>query len=74
MTQAVLPDWAIKSLVGKTIESVSQTPPGDLRIEFVGGDVLCLTALPLADGTLDASLIENDFGQAGSEDQNGIQT
>ena len=57
MDDPVLPIWARESLIGKTIESVSEEAPHTLLLKFSGGDSLTLTAMPFKDGVLDASLV-----------------
>ncbi len=57
MDEPVLPEWAKKSLIGKTIEGVSDTAPHSLSLKFTDGDSLHMAAMPSKDGMLDASLV-----------------
>jgi len=57
MSEPILPDWARQSLIGKTIESVSEDAPHALRLYFRGGDSLTVTAMSFEGGVLDASMV-----------------
>lgn len=49
-----------KDLLGKTIESVSETYPHTLSLTFSDGGSLSLVAMPFREGTLDTCYIEGD--------------
>lgn len=55
--EEVLPSRAMEALRGLTVESVIETEQHTLSLAFTDGSTLTPTAMPFANGTLDASFV-----------------
>jgi hypothetical protein len=58
MGKTILPDWAKDRLLNQKVVSVEESYPHARILGFANGAALCLTALPMEGGILDASILE----------------